>query len=141
MKIPDSISAMVYSMRHPYLWTLMVWAIAVVGYLLMCMTSKDYVPVAFTYLACISFVGCMPLISGEHNTMHWAFGITGCAASQLWCLLVAMDNSWQVVEIWVTAWVLYGIIMLCAFFKHWCFWMEVWCMLATILVSSVSLLT
>ncbi len=135
MKIPESISAMVYSMKHPALWTLMVWAIAAVGYWLMCRDGDGYVPIAFLYLACIAFVGCMPLIKGEHNTLHWICGITGCAASQVWCVLMAITKPLPPVGIWVTAWALFGIIMLCARLRHWCFWLEVWCMVMVVIYS------
>lgn len=127
---------MVYSMKHPVLWTVMVWAIAVVGYVMMCMTGEDHVPVAFVYLSCIAFVGAMPLIKGDHNTMHWLFGITGCAASQLWCVLqcAAADSITPLCSV-VTLWALYLVIMLCARMRHWCFWMEVWCMAAVIMTA------
>lgn len=138
MKIPESISAMVYSMKHPALWTLMVWAIAAVGYWLMATVGN--VPVAFLYLASIAFVGAMPLIKGEHNTLHWICGITGCAASQLWCVLtcVTTDGSMPVVAAWLCAWALYAAIMLCARFRHWCFWMEVWCMASVVMTLCLS---
>lgn len=82
---------MVYTMKRPYLWTLMVWAIAAVGYWLMATVGN--VPVAFLYLASIVFVGAMPLIKGKHNTLHWICGITGCAASQLWCVLTCVTTE------------------------------------------------
>ena len=137
MKIPESISAMVYSMKHPALWTLMVWAIAAVGYWLMATVGN--VPVAFLYLASIVFVGAMPLIKGKHNTLHWICGITGCAASQLWCVLtcVTTEGYMPVVAAWICVWALYAAIMLCARFRHWCFWMEVWCMASVVIVLNL----
>lgn len=45
---------MVYTMKRPYLWTLMVWAIAAVGYWLMATVGN--VPVAFLYLASVVIV-------------------------------------------------------------------------------------
>ena len=128
IRIPDSISAMVYNMKHPYLWTLMVWAIAAIGYTLMVSKSEQLIPLAFASCACISFVGCMPLIKGEHNTLHWVFGITGCVLSQLWCILVAGICR---LLIWWWLWCVLVIILICIQqARTWCFWLEIWCMMA-----------
>lgn len=134
MTIPDSISAMVYSMKRPHLWTLMVWAIAVAGYWLMAATSERLVPLAFAACACIVFVGCMPLIRGNHNTLHWVFGVTGCVLSQLWCALVA--GLWPLLAWWAGWCVVMGVLWAVGKGRVWCFVMEVWCM-ASVLGSSV----
>ena len=135
MKIPDSISAMVYTMRHPHMWTLMVWAIAAIGYWLMCSASEDYVPLAFVSMACIGFVGAMPLIKNDSNTLHWVCGIGGCVLSQVWCVVTAMAKPLPAVGLLVTAWAVYGVVMVCARGRKWCFWLEVWCMAMVVMVA------
>ena len=128
IRIPDSISAMVYTMRHPVLWTLMVWAIAAIGYWLMCSASEDYVPLAFVSMACIGFVGAMPLIKNDNNTLHWVCGIGGCVLSQIWCILVT--GLTPVVAWWWAYSVLLTILLCTEHARQWCFWMELWCMAA-----------
>lgn len=133
--IPDSISAMVYSMKHPYLWTLMVWTIAAVGYVLMAATSESLIPLAFATCVCITFVGCMPLIKGEHNTLHWVFGIAGCVLSQLWCILAA---GFAPVLLWWCLWcVVMAVLLYADRARIWCLLMELWCM-ATVCAVGIS---
>lgn len=128
MNIPDSISAMVHTMS-PVLWTLMVWTIALAGYCLMAVASEQYIPVAFAATACLLFVGSMPLIGEEGNILHWAFGILGCALTQLWCLLVL--TSAYALLLWWTAYAVVLVLMaIKGCLRTWCFWLETWCMLA-----------
>ena len=122
MKIPDSISAMVYSMKYPYLWTLMIWIIAAVGYFLMTSKSESLIPLAFATSGSIAFVGCMPLIKNENNILHWICGIIGCALSQVWCILTA---GFIPILLW---WVAYCIMLiLTKQTSKWSFWLEMWC--------------
>lgn len=121
---------MVYSMKRPHLWTLMVWAIAAVGYWLMAATSERLIPLAFAACGCIAFVGCMPLIRGEHNTLHWVLGISGCALSQVWCLLVG--GLWPLLAWWSVWLVAMGVLWAAGHGRVWCFVMEVWCMAAVV---------
>lgn len=130
--IPDSISALVYKMRHPWLWTLGMWAVAFFGCWTMIPYNESYAGVAFASCACIAFVGAMPLIPGEHNTLHNIIGIIGCLLSQLW---VALAGDWQVLFLWWWAFV----IILLAMVKYglgwkWCLVAEMWCLLAVVFV-------
>ena len=122
IKCPESISALVYSMKHPYLWTLMVWAIAAIGYFLMASKSESLIPLAFATSGSIAFVGCMPLIKNERNILHWICGITGCVLSQVWCILTA---GFIPILLW---WLAYCIMLiLTKQTNKWCFWLEMWC--------------
>ena len=138
MRIPDSISAMVYTMRHPVLWTVMVWAIAVTGYTVMAKACEEHIPLAFAAMGCIAFVGCMPLIRNDSNTLHWVCGIGGCVLSQLWCVLALISESdaLSATAVMVSLWAAYLAVMLCARFAHWCFWMELWCMAGVLLAAT-----
>lgn len=138
MRIPDSISATVYTMRHPVLWTIMVWAIAVTGYILMVMACEEHIPLAFTAMGCIAFVGCMPLIRNDSNTLHWVCGIGGCVLSQLWCVLALLSggDALSATAVMASLWAAYLAVMLCARFAHWCFWMELWCMAGVLLAAT-----
>lgn len=51
--IPDSISALVYKMRHPWLWTLGMWAVAFLGCFTMIPYNESYAGVAFASCAWI----------------------------------------------------------------------------------------
>lgn len=135
MRIPDSISAMVYTMKHPISWTLMVWAIAIAGYILMVSVCEGYIPLAFAAMGCIAFVGCMPLIRNDSNTLHWVCGVSGCVLSQLWCVLALISESGALsaTAIMMSLWAAYLAVMLCARFAHWCFWMELWCMAGVVM--------
>lgn len=130
MKIPESISAMVYSMKHPALWTLMVWAIAAVGYWLMAGVLGRYIPLAFAVLACMVFVGAMPLLRHEENTKHYIFAAVGGVLSQLWCILVA--GFWWIF-LWWWLWCVVMIVLL--YFgkaRFWCLLIELWAMAAAV---------
>ena len=130
IKFPESISALVYSMKHPYLWTLMVWAIAIIGYILM--ASKPFIPLSFISCACIAFVGCMPLIKGEHNTLHWILGILGCVFSQIWCICVA--GILPMLMWWYLYCILLTTLICIEKANTWCFWLELWCMIGVLIV-------
>lgn len=133
MTIPDSISAMVYTMKRPHLWTLMVWAIAIGGYALMAATAERLIPLAFAACACIAFVGCMPLIRGDHNTLHWVLGVAGCVLSQVWCGVVG--GLWPLLGWWLAWGLLMFVLCRVGQGRTWCFWMEVWCMAAVLYLS------
>ena len=139
LRIPDSISAMVYRMGWP--WTLMVWGIAACGFA--AMMSVDGLPdymygIGFAASACVAFVGAMPLVPGSHNTLHWSFGIAACVLSQLWTVLacVIIGSGWQALAIVLLS------VVAAAYFtgtlrRSWCFWLELWCIAAVAVVRVV----
>ena len=69
-KIPDSISALVYGMKHSIFWTLGVWTFAALGLVFMLPYDENYASVAFLSCACIVIVGAMPLIKKEANNTN-----------------------------------------------------------------------
>lgn len=119
MKIPESISAL--SKKHSSLWTLCMWVITFLGMCAMVPYNDTYSIVAFLSCSCLGFVGIMPLIEGQHNTVHNILGIGACLLSQLWCGLV---GSWQLL---IIGWVLYSV-LLPLFKSKWCFFAEIWCL-------------
>lgn len=123
MEIPESISAL--SKKHGPLWTLCIWVITFLGMCAMVPYNDTYSIVAFLSCSCLGFVGIMPLIEGQHNTVHNILGIGACLLSQLWCGLVG--GGYPLI-IW---WVLYVILL--PFFKSkWCFFAEIWCLISII---------
>ena len=129
-KIPDSISALVYGMKHSIFWTLGVWTFAALGLVFMLPYDENYASVAFLSCDCIVIVGAMPLIKKEANTLHNIFGIVGCLLSQLWTA-IAGDISF--LYQW---WVLYPLLLIALFLfgyeRKWCFFAEIWCAVSII---------
>ena len=102
------------------------------------MACEEHIPLAFAAMGCIAFVGCMPLIRNDSNTLHWVCGIGGCVLSQLWCVLALISESdaLSATAVMVSLWAAYLAVMLCARFAHWCFWMELWCMAGVLLAAT-----
>lgn len=99
-KLPDSISALVYALpsKWQWVWTLWLWAVN----LLMCIPLIDVLPeiwkfLGFLTLACLGFVGAMPLINEDSKNMHWIFGISGCILSQICVWFIDYESLW----IWI----------------------------------------
>ena len=123
--IPDSISALVYHMKHPWLWTIMIELSVFILLPLMCGFSDTYSIIAFSSCACMGFVGVMPLFIKETKVAHYFFAILGALLSQLWCVLV---GNWLVILGW---WALYlvflGILAITGYADKWCLFAELWC--------------
>jgi len=128
MTIPDSISALVYGMKHDIWWILGVWAVAGCGLATMIPHSSTYAGIAFASCFCLALVGAMPLVKGEHNTLHNIFGIAACLLSQLWVFLVG--NRIHLFFLWT----LYLIVLLLLLINNketkWCFFAEIWCFIS-----------
>jgi hypothetical protein len=75
MKIPDSISAMVYDMKYPWMWTIFIWILAFIGLFNMLPCNKLYESIAFLSCGCLGLLGAVPLIKGEKNTAHYILAI------------------------------------------------------------------
>lgn len=121
MKIPDSISAMVYDMKYPWMWIIMIWTLTFIGLFIM-MPSI----VAFLSCACLGFVGAMPLIKNEKNTAHYVLAIIAGVLSQIWVLLV----NYKALFIWV----LFLLLMCIPNLRpKWCLIVEIICLLAIII--------
>lgn len=101
-ELPESISSMVYDLpkRWQYLWTVWLWLVG----LGVCIPLIEILPetwkfVGFLTMACIGFVGAMPLFVEEQRKAHNIFGVSAGILSQV-CVLIV--NPW-----WLTAWVLF----------------------------------
>ena len=131
MKIPDSISAMVYDMRHPALWTIMMWVVAMLGIVGMLPVNEQWAWVAFLACSCIIFVGAIPLIKEERNTLHNILGISAGVISQLWIVLCNISSPSAISSL-VSWWIVY-VVLLPVMGRKWCLWVELWCMVSVIL--------
>lgn len=125
--IPESISSLVYNLKYPIIWTLGIWILALIGFLTMVDFNETYSGIAFASCAFLTFVGAMPLIKYEKNTLHYVFGILTCIFSQLWVLLA---GDWITL---LVLWIMYGIWMIITKGNKWCFLAEIWCLLNIII--------
>ena len=75
MKIPDSISAMVYDMKYPWMWTIFIWVLTFIGLFNMLPCNELYESIAFLSCGCLGLLGAVPLIKGERNTAHYILAI------------------------------------------------------------------
>lgn len=128
--IPDSISATVYGMPHPFIWTLCVWVGGgtILPLMLSC-SGDNWQWLAFLSCACLLLVGAMPLIKGNHNTLHNVLGALSCVLGQIWCAVM-----WN----WVYVLIGWGIFVLTLpiWTKKWCFVAEIICIINTIVAIS-----
>ena len=102
-ELPDSISALVYSLPkgQQWLWTLWLWAAS----LLVCIPLIDALPdawrfLSFLTLAYLGFTGAMPIIYEQQRTAH---NILGTSAGILSQLCVAIISPW-----WLLLWLLFA---------------------------------
>ena len=99
--IPDSVSAMVYSLPHGwrYLWTVWIWAVSMLLMpVLMEKLGSYWQFLGFLWCASMAFCGALPLVKGEPNTAHNALGIAAGVISQV-CVFII--NPW-----WLCVWLL-----------------------------------
>lgn len=104
--LPDSISALVYALpsKWQWVWTLWLWAVS----LLMCIPLIDVLPetwkfLGFLTLACLGFVGAMPIIYKEHKKAHDILGVLAGILSQV-CVFII--SPW-----WLLVWFLWPFLM------------------------------
>jgi len=105
-KLPDSMSALVYALSNKWqwVWTLWLWAVS----LLMCIPLIDALPetwkfLGFLTLACLGFVGAMPIIYKEHKKAHDILGVSAGILSQV-CVFIL--SPW-----WLLVWFLWPFLM------------------------------
>lgn len=99
--IPDSVSAMVYSLPTSgrYLWTIWIWTVSMLLMpVLMEKLGSYWQFLGFLWCASMAFCGALPLVRNEKNTAHNALGIAAGVISQA-CVLVLCP--W-----WLFAWVI-----------------------------------
>ena len=123
MKIPDSISAMVYDMKYPWMWTIFIWILTFIGLFNMLPCNELYENIAFLSCGCLGLLGAVPLIKGEKNIAHYILAIIAGILSQVWVLL---ENPKSLI-----VWILFPILMLIPNFRQkWCFIVEIICLIS-----------
>lgn len=125
MKIPDSISSMVYDMKYPWMWIVMIWILALIGLFIM---MPHYQIIAFLSCSCLGFVGAMPLIKNEKNAAHYVLAIIAGVLSQIWVLLINYKS--------LSIWILFLLLMCIPKLRSkWCLIMEIICLISIILTQ------
>lgn len=131
--LPDSISSMVYQMRHPSVWTIMVWAVAGVALPLMLHVSFTWLMELTAFLCCgLGFmVGCVPLIKDEENRMHYVLSVAVAVLSQAWVIEGTWDTDVEqprflMLAAIVFAWFNY-VFLLPLWGRKWCLVAEILC--------------
>ena len=142
--IPESISAMVWQMRHKWLWTLGM-VVSAIGMMALMMEASERLPnsdllgvVAFACCACVAFVGAMPLFNKETCKAHNELAIVGAVLSQVWCLMVAWHD--QCTLMLYFGWWLLGAMLMRDFRKYWCLIAEVFAIVAVIALAIKTLM-
>lgn len=111
-ELPESISSLVYELpvRWQYLWTVWLWLVGLgVCIPMMDLMPEDYAFVCFLTLACLGFVGAMPLFMIEHRKAHNIFGVSAGILSQICVLLV---SPW-----WLLVWCIFLAVAIFVFFN------------------------
>ena len=99
-QIPESVSAMVYAFPFKWLWTIWLWAVTIlITPSLLDAMPEDWKFLGFLTVACLMFVGAMPLFDKENNSLHNIFGFSAGILSQV---CVALISPW-----WLTLWFSY----------------------------------
>ena len=99
-KVPESISAMVYSLpkSKQWIWTIYIWTIAcTVGPYMIQALNENVEGLGFATMASLAFCGAMPLIKNDKNTLHNIFGVSAGILSQI---CVALINP-----MWLLVWI------------------------------------
>ena len=110
-------------MKYPWLWTIMIWVIALLGLITMLPYNEKYQSIAALSCGSLGFVGAMPLIKNDKNLLHNVLAMIAGISSQLW---VALVWDWETLAAWWTAY----LIPLLINKNKWCFWAEIWCLVS-----------
>lgn len=99
-EFPESISALVYLLKWPWMWTLWLWIVVLLITPAMIEAVGDgWQSVAFLSASSLLFCGAMPLFLAEHHTAHNILGVTGGVLSQV-CVAV-------ISPLWLLVWLLF----------------------------------
>ena len=136
IKIPESISAIVWQMKHKWLWTIVI-EISSVAMMMLMMTASNsnnvLEMISFASCTSIAFVGAMPLFIKETNDAHYALATIGAVLSQAWCLMVAWHDQCTLM-LYLGLWIL-AAMLIRDFRKYWCLIAEVFAIVVTILTA------
>lgn len=103
-EIPESISSIVFLFDGCCRWIWSMWIFCVT--FLIAPSLMDAMPdewrfIGFLQIACLAFVGSMPLFDTEHRNLHNIFGISAGVLSQV-CVLII--RPW-----WLLAWIVFPV--------------------------------
>ena len=107
-ELPESISAMVWSLKGDWKWLWSVWlmAVSILTFvpIIEILDRKDVGVLGFLPMVCLCFVAVWPLFDSEHVKLHNGLAILGGILSQL---SVALINPW-----WLLLWLLMPVALL-----------------------------
>lgn len=128
MKIPESISSMVYELpaQWQWVWTAGVWMLAVVGIYAMTATTTA-LALAFWSNAALVMVGACPLVADGKNVFHNVCGVLAAVCSQAWCCVA---GEWEAV---LMGWCCYALLLP--------LWGRRWCLVAELLCITLIIMT
>ena len=88
--LPDSISAMVFLLPRTgqWLWIVWMWSVTFTIAPPLIEAMPDHLRfIAFVTIACLAFVGAMPLVKNKKNTAHYVLSISAGILTQV-CVAV-----------------------------------------------------
>lgn len=95
--LPDSISAIVFDLKHPWAWSIWLWAVTfTLAPALLDAMPNDYQVFAFGFLACMLFTGICPLFDTGKRRWHYPLAFIGGVFSQV-CV-------WYICPWWLFLW-------------------------------------
>ena len=107
-ELPESISAMVWSLKGDWKWLWSIWlmAVSILTFVPMIesLDRKDVGLLGVLPMVCLCFVAVWPLFDSEHAKLHNWLAILGGILSQF---CVALINPW-----WLLLWLLMPIALL-----------------------------
>ena len=104
--LPDSISAIVFDMKHPWLWSVWLWAVAFTLAPSLLNALPDGCEVfGFFATAFLLFTGIVPLFDVEHRKWHYplAFLAGVCYQACVWFICPWFLLLWIVMLVYVIA--------------------------------------
>lgn len=104
--LPDSISAIVFDMKHPWLWSVWLWAVTItLAPSLLEAMPENWQALAFLTLAFLMFTGVLPLIDKEHRRWHYVCGFLAGLFSQacVWKICPWFLLLWIVMLVYIVA--------------------------------------
>ena len=104
--LPDSISAIVFGLRHPWAWSVWLWSVTVtLAPSLFEAMPDEYRVFAFLTVALLAFIGAFPLFDKEHVRWHYILGLLSGVFSQacVWYICPWFLLLWIVMCVYIVA--------------------------------------
>ena len=120
-ELPESISAMVWSLKGDWKWLWSVWLMAVSIFtfapVIEILDARGLGFLGFLPAVCLAFVGAMPLFDVSNRKWHYTLAIIGGILSQVSVLVI---SPW-----WLLLWALMlGYVVCAIFIKKFQDWMD-----------------